>query len=216
MIIAISDKFSRICAGPEMASRPLNNSSTQAHEGFSCPICGKDVTYHPYTTGGALDYFTHTDGSPDCFQSESVSDEHRIATEFTVKSLHNRIQEITEEPVNINIEKWIGVRENFIITDVRVSSPIQIAAEIFYRVQPLSLVRRLSTMFDNDYRGYLVFHLDGCHNVDRIEQHLQKLAPLRIGRFNPETLELTLGDAFSKEQVGLDKHSRELLPASIA
>jgi hypothetical protein len=216
MIVAMSDKFGRIFSGPEIESYLRGNLFNEFHEGFSCPICGKDVTYHPYSIGGTPDYFVHTDRSSDCFQSDSVSDDHRLATEFTVKSLYNWIRELTGKPVEIDVEKWIGVRENFIITDVRVSSPIRIAAEIFYRVQPLSLWRRLDTMFANSYRTYLVFHLGGCHDVDRIEQHLQKVAPLQLGRFNPKTLEVTLGDVFSKEQISLDKHSRELLPNYIA
>jgi len=212
MIVAISDKSGRIYSGPEIESFIRYYSLAQSHEWFSCPICGKDVTYHPYSINGDFDYFTHTDGSSDCFQSESVSDEHQVATEFAVKLLYNRIRELTGKPVEINVEKWVGVRENFVITDVRVSSPLQIAAEVFYKVQPLSLTRRLSTMFDNDYRSYLVFHLEGCHDVDKIERHIQQVAPLRIGRFNPDTFELTLGDLFSKDKISLDLFNRELLP----
>jgi hypothetical protein len=145
-----------------------------------------------------------------------VSDEHRVATEVTLKVLHNRIREVTGEPVEIDVERWIGIRENFIIADIRVTSPLQVAAEVYYKAARFALGRKLNTMFENGYRTYLVFHRDGRHDVDQIERHLQQVAPLRVGRFDHRTLDLTLGDLFTRDQFNLTASNRELLPNHIA
>ncbi|QKY22283.1 hypothetical protein B4589_017995 (plasmid) [Halolamina sp. CBA1230] len=163
-----------------------------------------------------FEYFRHTDGSSDCFHSDSVSDSHRIAMEVTLKALHNRIRAVTGKPVEIDDERWVGIRPNFVVADIRVTSPLQVAAEVYYRSERLALGRKLDTMFENDYRTFLVFHTDGRHDVDRVQRYIRRVAPLRIGRFNPESLEVTLGDLFSEQKFELNAASRDVLPNYIA
>lgn len=216
MLVAKSDNLGRIFSGAEI--RPLNNENhhTVFTQDFTCPICEKRVIYNDSPSNRTSDYFRHADGSADCFQTSSVSDEHRVATEITLKALHNRIREVTGEPVDIDVERWIGIRENFVIADVRVTSPLQVAAEVYYKAERLALGRKLNTMFANDYRTYLIFHRGGCHDVDRVERYIRRIAPLRVGRFNPETLELTLGNLFSEQQIKLTSANRNQLPNYIA
>lgn len=216
MLVAKSDDLGRILSGTEI--QPLNNENhhTVVTQDFRCPICEKRVVYNDSPSNRTGDYFRHVDGTPDCFKTNSVSDGHRVATEITLKALHNRIKEVTGEPVEIDVERWIGIREKFVIADVRVTSPLQVAAEVYYKAERLALGRKLNTMFANDYRAYLIFHRDGCHDVDRVERYIRRVAPLRVGRFNPETLELTLGDLFSKQQIELSSAKRDQLPNYIA
>ena len=176
-----------------------------------CPICNKSVTYnskakHPF------EYFKHEDGSPDCTKSDATSEGHRLPVEVAIKVIHNRIRELSGEPVEINVEKWIGSAKNHNIADIRVSSPVCIAAEIFYRASYLGLSRRLSTMFRNGYSAYLIFNTAGRHEIKKIERDIQRITPLRIGRFDPYEKEFSLGDLFSGEQIRFDQTTREDLP----
>ena len=161
-------------------------------------------------------YFVHSDGSTDCFETASTSDEHRLALELTVKALHNRISEVTGESVEIDAERWIGIRENFVIADVRVTSPLRVAAEVFYKCEHLALGRRLKTMFANGYRTYLIFHTNGKHDPYQVERYIQRVAPLGVGRFDAGTLEVTLGDLFSNQQIKMTQFNRDQLPDYIA
>lgn len=210
MFIAKHDRLQHIIRGSELPGYSQAVSDQDLH----CPSCGAEVSYnaaadHPF------EFFGHVNGSPDCFASDAVSDEHRLAAEVAVESIHNRIREVTGKRVDIDTERWIGSQRNFVVADVRVTSPILISAEIYYRSGYLELARRLKRIFRNDYRTFLIFHTSGRYNVKRVEQHLQKIAPLRVGRFNPETRELTLGDLFSSSQIQFDQEVRDALPSYI-
>jgi len=176
-----------------------------------CPICDKPVTYIG-PADDPFEYFNHTDSSPDCTGSDGVSDGHRLPVEITIKTLHNRIQEVSGEPVDIDVERWVGSHPNFKIADIIVSSPLRIVAEIFHESSDLELSRRLTTMFNNGYRVYLIFTTTGRHDVNEVEQDIQRIAPLRIGRFDPSQMELSLGGLFTAEQIQFDKMTRNALP----
>jgi len=214
MLVAKSESSQHIVLGTEI--RPQNNTHNRPSHGLSqdlvCPACSRKVSFSSTTSNNPFGFFAHDDGSRDCFDSESMSDGHRIAVEVAVKVIHNRINEITGERVEINVEKWIGTRSNFVITDIRITHPLRIAAEIFYKTKQLGLRRRLNTMFSNDYSTYLIFNTKGCHDIDNVERHIQRLAPLKVGRFYPEILELTLGNLFNKHQLTLSQSDHEIIP----
>lgn len=212
MFVAKHDDLQHVFTGSNLQPPIDEKYHTPAGQPYSCPVCGKTVKYNNSTIERPFDYFVHNDGSSDCFESKSLSDGHRIAVEVTVKALYNRLSEVTGEPVEINVEKWIGTRPNFVIADIRITSPLRIAAEIYYKTERLGLGRRLDTMFSNGYSTYLIFHTGGKHNPNRIERYLQHIAPLSVGRFNPETLEVTLGDLFSVNQIEFSRSNRKLLP----
>lgn len=216
MIVANCDEIGRIFTGPELQSLIEGNGLDTFNWDLTCPICGKQLTYQGASPERPLAYFAHSDGSADCFETESTSDEHRIAIEYTVKALYNRISEVTGEPVAIDVERWIGVRANFVIADVRVTSPLNVAAEIFYKSEKLALGRRLRTMFANDFKTYLIFHTNGKHDPDRIERYIQQVAPVSVGRFDASSREVTLGDLFSEEQIEMSRSHRNRLPNYIA
>lgn len=214
MLVAKSENLDRVLSGPEI--RGIERCRRVFTQDLKCPLCDKRVDYIEAPSDRPLGYFQHKDGSEDCFRTSSVSDEHRIATEVTLKVLHNRIKEVTGEPVEIDVERWIGIREEFIIADVRVTSPLQVAAEVYYKSERLALGRKLNTIFENGYRTYLIFHRNGSHDVDRVERYIRRITPLQVGRFDPETLELTLGDLFSEQQIELNPSNRDRLPNYIA
>jgi uncharacterized protein YbaR (Trm112 family) len=207
MFIAKDRVHHRVILGTDIKENPQYQSRGE----LCCPICNKRLTYnrsarHPF------DYFDHRDGTPDCTATDSATDGHRLPVEISIKQIHNRIEEVSGEEVSLDVERRIGSARNFKITDIRVTHPLKIAAEIYFGATDLELTRRLRTMFSNGYDAYVVFHLNGRHDVVEVERDLQRLAPLRIGRFNPETMELTLGDLFSRRRITFDKRARDALP----
>jgi rubredoxin len=216
MLVAKSDYNGRVFAGPDVQNLNAETRNKALTEGFTCPSCEKPVRYTDASADQPFEYFQHTDGSPDCFDIESVSDSHRLATESTLKELHNRVRAVTGKPVEIDDERWVGIRPNFIIADIRVTSPLQVAAEVYYKSERLALGRKLDTMFENDYRTFLVFHTNGRHDVNRVQRYIQRVASLRIGRFTPESLEVTLGDLFTEQEFKLSSANRDRLPNYIA
>lgn len=211
MFVAEHEKFQHVFLGTDVQNQVKKNRAESFTDHLRCPVCGRRVSYWPSTPDDPFGYFFHQDGSPDCFEADSFSDEHRLAAEVAVKNLYNRIREVTGEPVEIDVERWIGTASNFVVPDVRISSPLKIAAEIYYRTERLRL-RRLKTVFENDYALYMVFHRDGKHDVDKIEQYIHHLAPLNVGRFNPDSFEMTLGDLFTEPQISLDGRGRDDVP----
>lgn len=205
----VAKEGQRVYTGLEIQRRYSQNGDGDLQ--LRCPLCNEPIQYNHASSDQPLRYFSHSHGT-DCFHSDSVSKAHRLTAEVTVKKLHNRIAEVTGKPVEIDTERWIGTQPNFIIADIRVESPLQIAAEIYYKTERLGLGRRLRTMFSNGYRTYLVFHTEGKHNVHRIEEYIQRTAPLTVGRFNPKTYELSLGDLLSESQIEPSRFTRERLP----
>ena len=194
MFIAMDRQFKHVLRASQVTARTIVQSD------LSCPLCDEDVVYN-HASEHPLDAFVHTDGSPDCFQSDKASDEHRLAVEVAVEAIYNRLTEVTGKPVNIDIERHIGTPSKFVIADIRVSSPLQITAEIFYKVGDLALRRRLNTLSAHDYRSFLIFHSDGTHDPDRIRRHLGKMSPLNPGHFDAETRNIVLGDLFSRDHL---------------
>ena len=208
MFIAKDADVHHVFLGTEITEPPQD----RLRRNLRCPLCNKPVTYnssaeHPF------EYFRHDDGSRDCTESDSVSEGHRLPVEVAVRTIHNRIQEVTGGPVDIDVEKWIGTQRNFKIADIRVVSPLQIVAEIFHESSDLELSRRLATMFSNNYRAYLIFTSDGRYDITRVQQDIQRIAPLRIGRFDSDSMDISLGDLFTRKQIQCDQSTREALPS---
>jgi len=187
------------------------NSQYLSRRALCCPICDKHLTYN-HSAQHPFDYFAHRDGTPDCTATRSATEGHRLPVEIALKTIHNRIREVTGKQVDIDVERRIGSKRNFKITDIRVSNPLKIAAEIYFGASELELSRRLQTMFCNGYRAYVIFNVDGRHDVAEVERDIQRLAPLRVGRFNPTTMELSLGDLFGQSRISFDESARKQLP----
>lgn len=207
MFIAKDRGHNRVVLGTDIKGHPQYASRSD----LCCPLCNKQLA-HNRSAKHPFDYFVHRDGTPDCTATDSASDGHRLPVEIAVKSIHNRIQEVAGGRVDIDTERWIGGKSDFKITDIRVTHPLRIAAEIYFEASYLELIRRLKTMFENGYRAYVIFNLDGRHDVSKVERDIQRIAPLRVGRFSPINMELTLGDLFSRDRITLDESTQESLP----
>jgi hypothetical protein len=207
MYIAQNTRLCHILSAAEIDNYP--QKALQQH--LACPLCGKDVTYNR-TADHLLQSFDHRDGSPDCVNSDAYSDGHRLAVEACIKKLHNRLRETTGRQVNLEIEKWIGSPRDFSITDIRITNPLKIAVEVFHQSSDLGLSRRLGRMFREGYRVYLIFTTNGRHSVAQVNNHIQKISPLRVGRFDPGTMEVTLGDLFSRDRIQLNQPAGGSLP----
>lgn len=194
MFIAKDSSIQHVIRGSQVESRTVVQSN------LTCPICGNAVEYNP-SAKRRLDCFYHTDGSPDCSTSGGASEEHRLGVEVVVGKISNRLSEVTGERIEIDTERRIGTSSDFVITDVRVSHPLQIAAEVFYKTDFLALDRRIPTFSAYDYRTFLIFDTEGVHDVDRISRYMGRISPLNIGRFDSETMEVSLGDLFSSDKI---------------
>ena len=207
MFVAKDRFHHRIVLGTEIVENPQYLCKRDLY----CPICDKEFRYnrsakHPF------DYFTHRDGTPDCTATNSATEGHRLPVEIALKMIHNRIKEVTGKRVDIDVERRIGTERNFKIADIRVTYPLKIAAEIYFGASELELSRRLRTMFSNGYRAYVIFNIDGRYDVAEVEQDIQRVAPLRVGRFDPSKMELSLGDLFDRNQISFDESARKQLP----
>jgi hypothetical protein len=202
MLTAQNEELRYILRGTEVSS----GSEALLQPGVTCPVCGKAVEYNP-VADNPFAFFRHKDGSPNCFDSDRESVEHSRAVEVAFAVIHNRLAEITRGPVEIDIERRIGSSSKFVISDVRVTNPLKVTAEIFFGTDYIALGRRLSTLSKHDFRTWLIFHNDGVKKIETIERHMRKLTSVRVGRYNPETREVTLGGLFSPEKIDYDKAS---------
>jgi hypothetical protein len=214
MLVAKSNSVQQAVLGTELNPETCPRDQ-QLIKNISCLICSSPVTYSQSRSNDIFSYFSHADGSSDCFATEGTSKEHRLAVEVTAKELYNHIQQVVGLPVEIDVEKWVGDRPSFVITDIRISRPIKIAVEVYYRINALGLRRRLDTIFDNDFRAYLIFHSTGRHSVDRVERHIHKATSLQVGRFERATFDVSLGDLFTKKRIDLSNLNENRLPKYI-
>lgn len=214
MLVAKSNTLQQAVLGTELHPETCDKDR-QLIGDIRCLICDKSVKYNHDRSNDLFDCFSHLDGSSDCFASGGSSKEHRLAVEVTAKELYNHIQEVAGPPVEIDVEKWVGERPSFVITDIRISRPLKIAVEVYYMINALGLHRRLETMFDNDYRAYLIFHPGGRHCVDRVERHIHKITSLQVGRFDRSTFDVSFGDLFTEERIELSNLNEEQLPRYI-
>ena len=122
------------------------------------------------------------------------------------------MSEVGGAPIDIDVEKQVGNSHKFLISDIRVEKPLQIVAEVFYKTGALSLRRRFDILFKNNYRAYLIFHSEGRYDPGQVEDHLGQIAPVDVGRFDSEALEVNLGGLFSESRVKMPKRMNSQLP----
>ena len=219
MLIANYNPIDEIVIGPEVGGIIQPGLINEDHfispdAGYSCVICGQDVDLNRNTTiQNPLEYFRHKDGTEDCLLNRGTSKEHRIAIEVIYKEISNLVRSYGI----VELEKWVGNKSHFVIADVRVGKFFNFCYELFYASSSLGLKRRLETMFDNDYKVYLIFREDSRINPDRVEHCLQKFAnkPIQLGRFDPATLELDHGTQFSAGDFDFQSSDHNRVPKYI-
>lgn len=177
---------------------------------YRCLACGESLRYCPEATAGVLGTFMHSDGG--CHPAENVSDEHRATQELVAATLFNWLP--TTSIDQIGIERRIGTASDFLIGDVVVGDPIQLVVEVVYEGS-LELQRRLSLMRRNNYVGSVVVVTSGRHSAARLDSYLQRLGGGRVGRCNPATCDVRLGDVLVPEEIKFNSPAAKSLPAYI-
>lgn len=219
MIVARDTRRDRAVTGIELAAnQELNTPSGEAAgacaDQYTCLICDSPVDYTA-APATLADYFSHTNRDQDCINTGNVSLVHRLGQEIAAKLLFNWLS-TGHQPLELDIEKRIGGQSSFVIADVSVEEPIQLAVEIVYQTSQVSLHRRLQTLFDEGYTVMIVCSTTGRSTPTQIETHLQPIGPIRVGRFNPRTATLKFGSVVTSNQVSLTDKAWASVPAYLS
>ncbi|MFB6187802.1 MAG: hypothetical protein ABEI86_13175 [Halobacteriaceae archaeon] len=210
MLVAIDQFRGKAILGTEVDTESNKKESPEQPNSnrYRCLLCDSPLRYST-DRDDIFGCFLHED-SQECVSAGNVSKNHRLAQEVVTQAIFNSFPEVY--PIQLDIEARIGGHSDFVVADVRMSEPYQIAAEIVYLSKYVSLRRRLRTLFSNNYRAVLVFVTTGRVSPNQAERHLRKLSPIQIGRFDPTTLDLTLGSVIDSNQLDPDNSRWDLLP----
>lgn len=198
MHVAVAPGTNTAVAGPEVEAAGLHSTDTQSQgEPYRCLLCGAEMSYTGDTASGPFDYFRHV-RVEECVNDGNVSAPHRLAQELVAMRLFNWL------PMGrsgIGLERRVGTASEFIIADVLVEEPVQVAVEIVYQNTDLRLRRRLSTLFKHGYTVMVVCVTSGALSPTQVEQHLNRVARVEVGRFDPDARKLELGSVVSPTDV---------------
>lgn len=214
MMVAHDADLNRAVLGHNVDVDDSQKTPAEPDHSYSCLSCGEELEYNKGPIDGPLDYFLHKDG--DCTPAGNTSIDHRIGQEVVSAALYNGLAERTSEKIQIDMEKRIGGRSEFIISDVRISNPDKIAVEVVYQSSHIALRRRLKKIFANDYHMLLICIDNGRFNADRIQHHLQKISSIQIGRFNIRSFDLRLGSLITPDKIDPEMVSWDDLPGYLS
>lgn len=209
MFVAIDLANDQAVTGIELHD---NESQPGSRTNYRCLFCDSILEY--MDSSRQFGYFTHAKDKS-CINDGNVSDAHRLAQEVVAKEIVNRLP-IDHDLIEIDLERHIGVESTFVITDVRVTEPVQLAVEVMYLSAGLNLQHRLQTLFAQKYVGMVIVVTDGLMSPRRIDRHLRKVCDIHVGRFDPRTKELQFGSVMTPNQVDLDSASWDRVPASLS
>jgi hypothetical protein len=119
------------------------------------------------------------------------------------------------ETDQIGIERRIGTVSDFLIADIVVDSPIGIVVEIVCSGS-MNLKRRLQTMRKAGYIGMFVVVSSGQWSATQIEQYLQPFDDIRVGRFDPATLDLRFGSLLTADRIDFESTAWDQLPEYVS
>lgn len=212
MLVACDSKQGKAVLGTEVVSRgdqESNRSTSESHR-YRCLCCDSTLQFNRRPGNSWFEYFLH-ENDDECINDGNVSPAHRLGQEVVSKRIYNSLPEY-HSPVHMEIEGRIGGGTDFVISDVRLSEPYQVAVEIVYLSKHISLRRRLKTLFDQNYAAMLIVLTNGRISPERVEHHLKKVAPIKVGRFDPETLKLRLGSVITPSQIDPANTRWDLVP----
>ena len=216
MFVAIDTIRETAVTGPEVETK-THPEPLKADGGapYRCLCCGEPLTYKTSSPRGQFEYFVHKQGTDACINDDGMSRPHRLGEEVTAKTLFNELP-TAGELMQIDLERRIGVAEDFVIADVRVNAPIRLAVEVVYLSSELDLRRRLRTLFRQGYAGMIIVVSNGKLSRTQIERHLSKVSTIRVGRFDPETVALELGSVVTPDQINLETPVWNRVPAYLS
>jgi hypothetical protein len=209
MFVAIDLISDRAVTGIELHN---DESRPELRTDYQCLFCDSVLGY--MDSSRRFGYFTHP-GNRTCINDGNVSDAHRLAQEVVAKEIVNRLP-IDHELIDIDLERHIGVDSKFVIADIRVTEPIQLAVEVVYLSPGLDLQRRLRTLFSQGYAGMVIVVKDGLMSPRRINHHLRKVSDVQVGRFDPRSVELQFGSVITPDQIDPDSADWDHVPACLS
>lgn len=214
MFVALNLSTNTAIAGIDIANHEKDQIPHQHDTGsYQCLFCGAPLEFSGDLTQ-RYHYFTHTNQG-DCINDGNISRFHRLGQEIVAKELFNWLSR-THELAQIEFERQIGSESDFVIADLCVLKPIQIVIEIVYLSEEISLRRRLRTLFGEGYAVSLVILANAKISPSRIEHHMQKIAAIKVGRFNPYSLDLEFGSVLTSDEVDPDSSVWENIPAYLS
>jgi len=200
MHVAVATGSDTAVAGSEVEAAGLQSMGPESEgEAYRCLLCGAELSYSGDTAGGPFDYFQHPARAEDCVNDGNVSEPHRLGQEAVAKRMYNWLPSVGLA-TRIDLEKRIGTPSEFIIADV-VVEPVRVAVEIVYQNTNLRVRRRLPTLFRNGYTVMVVCVTTGAVSPSRVEQHLNRVARVEVGRFDPNAHELEFGSIVAPTDV---------------
>jgi hypothetical protein len=209
MFVAIDTSRDRAVTGLEIRE---SESQPESRMDYQCPFCDSTLIY--MDSPNRFKFFTHPHNTT-CINAGNVSDAHRLAQEVVAKQIIDRLP-VNHDLIKIDLERHIGSESQFVITDVRITEPIQLAVEVVYLSPGLDLQRRLRTLFAQGYAGMVIVVADGRMSPGRIEHHLRKVCDVHVGRFDPQTGELRFGSVMTPDEVDLNSANWDNLPACLS
>jgi len=217
MFVALDTHQKVAVTGLEVqATTDYNRKNSTADETrYRCICCDAPLACTDEEATTPIEWFTHEHGHQECISDGNMSMEHRLGQELVAMTLFNLLP-TDRETTQIDLERRIGVNSEFLIADVRVTRPIQLAVEVMNLNPDLSLRRRLQTLFREGYAGMVVVVTSGELSPTRIERHLKKIGMIRVGRFNPQTLSLEFGSVVTPDRINLETPVWNRVPAYLS
>lgn len=224
MFVAIDTRRERAVAGTEVdtdldstgSSSAMSDAFQRTPTGearFRCICCNAPLRYTGEPATGSLKSFTHERGG--CVSDGNMSIEHRLGQEMLAKRIFNFLP-TGRAKTRIDLERRIGVTSEFIIADVRVTAPIQLAVEVVNLSPKLNLRERLQMLFAQGYAGMIIVVTTGEVSATRLNRHLGKIGRIRVGQFDPTTLSLEFGSIVTPERVDLETPVWNSVPAYLS
>jgi len=209
MLVAVNTTTDTVVTGA-----PVTATTSGQYECLFCetPLVADTAADDP------LEAFTHATGT-DCLHNANASRAHRIGEELISQELCQWLYHwfgLSPREITIAAEKYVGTDATWMIADVRVSDPIQLAVEVVYLSSSLNLRERLALLFEQEYTGMVVVVADGEVSPMRIEQHLSSVGTIQVGTVDPDRFEASIGSVLTPDHVDLSPDAWQPVPAFLA
>lgn len=212
MLIAVDTDTNTIVTGPR--DTPAETPPGR----YQCLFCETQLDPTVPSPDDPLEAFTHANGT-DCLDNDNASTAHRIGEELIGRELCQWLHQWFEVPpqaIAIAAEKHVGTDVEWMVADVRVSHPVQLAVEVVYLSSALKLRERLQVLFEQEYSGMVAVVADGQVSPHRIERHLSTVGAIQVGEVDPDRLEASIGSVVTPDRVDLSPDAWQSVPAFLA
>ena len=176
---------------------------------YRCLFCGEVMKFHGRSESHH-DSFQHRDHEDPCVADGNSSTTHRVGQELVAKRIYNLLPAKSGLD-DIDLEQRIGDASDFVVVDL-LSKPVGVAVEIIYKNSDISLKRRLQTLFDEGYAVMMMVVTTSHLSPDQLENHLNQVGSVTVGRIDLTTLQMTLGSLIRPETIDIDAPVWDALP----